>query len=319
MRVYAAPKLIVGNPPFGQAKNKLWTRISLMMIKLLAKGGTIIYITPPSFLYLPVDLLSKGGFKITNNVEMMEYISTRKNFIYYDLVEYFVEFVRTSICCWCVIDKQNDEGKGYNFIDEYGEIFSKIFVNPKHGKLLGKADSLSRNRNFSPTQSEQYPYKVMNGIKVLYSDAYTADYNRWKVLCSRTSRYFIPCRNVSDIDGIYYLMPDRETAIGIAMAWNSKIIQAMVEAGRIGMARPQWLIRALPNFDEDTIRRINEIYASNGSSDNKKARANAVVRDSLGVTKEDEDKLMEAFMARHPGRKLEKSVHNFDKMIEDAV
>ena len=92
-----------------------------------------------------------------------------------------------------------------------------------------------------------------------------------------------------------------------------------MEAGRIGMARPQWLIRALPNFDEDTIRRINEIYASNDSSDNKKARANAVVRDSLGVTKEDEDKLMEAFMARHPGRKLEKSVHNFDKMIEDAV
>ena len=282
--------MIIGNPPFGDSNNQLWSLISNKEIDGLKKGGVIAFITPQNFIYQTQ----------ADGCGAQAYYLKHKMHKYNHLVDLDVKKLFPSVCSsfagWA-LEKKTKFGE-INLCGDMGEVVNKFIAKRDDDFVITDAnnDSANQRKSRSPVKEGSFIYLVITGKINFYSNNKPKFYEDLKVLGSTTGASFIVRENCG-ITHSGYLYFRKGFEYELCHALNAKIIKNYLLFHRNGVAIPCPVMRQLPNFTDEALLSIRKLISDTGEkievetkelSAEVRSGINEIVKSDMSITDKDE-------------------------------
>ena len=281
----------IGNPPFGDDKNKYWAKCALKELKNLPNGGVLFLIIPQSFIY--------HNFGSSIYLDLKNEVMNYNHVIDLDMKKYFTG-IGSSFCALILERKDvtnNTTKKVLNIKGEMAGCVNKIMLAPTYGNCNSYRD-VDNDTHFkksfhSDIETPSCKYKILTGVKYLWSSIEPQYYSKKRVVGNRRGTFAVAENLGTDADYFGYIREGFEDEL--YQAYTSKLIKDFLVYCRVGTAIPHPVMRQLPDFSNDALLAIRKVLSNSGNdlTDAEKANINDIVKSDLGITSEDESALAE--------------------------
>ena len=288
----SAADIIIGNPPFGNSNNQLWSFISNKEIDGLKKDAVIAFITPQNFIYQTQ----------ADGCGAQAYYLKHKMHKYNHLVDLDVKKQFPSVCSsfagWA-LQKKTKFGE-IKLSGDMGSVVEK-FMAKRDDIVITDAnnDSANQRKSRSPVKEGSFIYLVITGKVNFYSNNKPKFYEDLKVIGSTTGASFIVRENCG-ITHSGYMYFRKGFEYELCHAYNAKIIKNYLLFHRNGVAIPCPVMRQLPNFSDDALLSIRKLISDTGEkieveskelSAEVRSEINEIVKSDMSITDKDEEAL----------------------------